>query len=336
MNEPWQKMLHLGDPAFTATVLVNEARRRGYDWTVLQWATTEQYSSRISTLVHKAVRGVAWEANFARHRIRHPLIHLHSSLALPHVSWALRTYALHLHGTDIRTQQYKPEFRERVLTAIRDASVVYYSTPDIREHTLPHRPDAILAPVPVTASSTPLGAAPADLQTADYIFFTSRWEEVKGGQFQIDLVRALKAQVGDSIRIVGLDWGPNADQARDAGVHLIPKQQYPDYLAIIAGARVAIGQQSGVMSASELDALDLNVPLVSPLNPDWYDGSSPSLVDPPVLGRSVAVDDADGLARTVAETLNSEHLPDTHSWVQQHHSPGATLVVVLRGYEHYL
>lgn len=334
MSKSWEKILHLGDPAFTATVLADEARRRGYDWKVLQWATTEQHSSHLATLAHKALRGAKWEANFARHRIRYPLIHLHSALALSHVSWALRTYALHLHGTDIRTQQYKQEFRDRVLKAINGAAVVFYSTPDIREHTLLHRADPILAPVPVAASSTPIGHAPRILSGVDYVFFTSRWEEVKGGQRQIDFAHALRSHLSNSIQLVGLDWGPNAEQAADAGVKLISKQTYPDFLATIAGARLAVGQHSGVLGASELDALDLNVPLASPLRPQWYDGSSPSLVDPPVIGANLPIDDIDGLATAVAAALDAD-APQTHDWVQEHHSPRITLDVVLSGYDRY-
>lgn len=332
----WYRMLHLGDPASTATVLTNEATRRGYDWLVKQWATTEQHSSKLLTVLHKAARGLVWEAQFARRRVGYPLIHLHSPLALPHVSWALGTYALHLHGTDIRVQQYKKEFRSRILTAIEGASVVYYSTPDLREHTLVHRPDAILAPVPVASSSTAIGTVPRELQDLDYIFFTSRWEPAKGGDAQIDFLRSLRAKLDDSVQVVGLDWGSHAVQARLPGVTLIPKQSYPDFLATIAGSRLAIGQLTGVMGASELDALDLNIPLVMPLNPKWYDGSSPSLVSPPVIGAGVAPDDVDGLTDVVLDALESRRHQDSHSWIHQHHSPSAVLDVVISGYERYL
>lgn len=332
----WYKMLHLGDPAFTATVLTQAAIRRGYDWRVKQWVTTEQHSSQLLTTLHKATRGLAWEAQFARRRMKYSLIHLHSALALPHVSWALGTYALHLHGTDIRVQQYKEEFRSRVLTAIEGAAVVYYSTPDLKEHTLIHRPDAILAPVPVASSATPMGTAPTQLRGADYIFFTSRWDPVKGGEDQINLVRSLRAKLDDSIHLVGVDWGSHAEQACLAGVTLIPKQRYPDFLATIAGSRMAIGQLTGVMGASELDALDMNIPLVMPLNLQWYDGSSPSLVAPPVIGAGIAPDDADGLTDVVLEALDTRTYQDSHSWIQQHHSPDAVLDIVLDGYERYL
>lgn len=337
MTTTWQKMLHLGDPAFTATVLARKARDRGYDWKVIQWARTPVHSSPLATKAHRAARGLAWEVRFAATRARYPLIHLHSALALPHVKWALRTYALHLHGTDIRTQQYKPAYRARILAAIDGAAVVYYSTPDLRAHVVPHRADAILVPVPVAASTTPLGTPAPGLAGRDYVFFASRWEDVKGGQNQIDFARELRRELGDSTAIVGIDWGPNSGQARAAGVELIPKQAYPDYLATIAGARLAIGQQSGIMSASELDSLDLNVPLVMALNPDWYDGSAPSLLSPPVLG-GTAVDPADvaTLARLTRDALENPTPADTHAWVQRHHSPSAALDIVLEGYAHYL
>ena len=331
MTAPWHKMLHLGDPAFTATVLAREARRRGYDWKVLQWARTPAHSNPLVAKAHRAVRGLTWEAGFASNRVRYPLIHLHSALALPHVKWALGRYALHLHGTDIRTRQYDAAYRQRVFAALDAAAVVYYSTPDIREHTLPLRPDARLAPVPVAGSSTPLGTLPRELIGRDYVFFTSRWEDVQGGERQLDMLRALRSLLPESVTIVGMDWGPNAERARNAGALLISKRAYPDYLAVIAGAKVAIGQNSGVMSASELDALDLNIPLVAPLNPAWYDASSPSLISPPVLGANLAVDDAEGLSFLVLQALDAQ-APSTHEWIQKYHSPAASLDVVLAGY----
>ena len=133
---------------------------------------------------------------------------------------------------------------------------------------------------------------------------------------------------------MGLDWGPLAQEAAAAGVHLVPKMPHAQFRAAVAGARLCIGQFAGILSASELDALAADVPLVAPLNPEWYDASHPSLAVPPVLGGvdlGMTGSPAD-IADIVTEELGSPAGRPTLDWVRQHHSPQAALEEVLRGY----
>lgn len=331
----YERVLHVSDPAFTASLLCTAARETGRNWSVLPVEGPSKRNSALAASADRAARGVRWELRYAFGRLRHRRVHLHSALALPHVSWALGDYALHLHGTDIRTRQYEPEHEHTIRKAVTEARAVFYSTPDLREHVSHLRADARLVPVPVA----PYVSSPVPSRlglTSPYVFFPSRWEEVKGGQRQIQVASLLRNALPSSIQLVGLAWGPLQDDARRAGVHLIPTLPHIEYRAVIGNARLAIGQLSGVMGASELDSLAAGVPTVVPLNPEWYDASDDSLINVPVLGGidldvernpSQIVDLAiDALDRGAAAASLSA------AWVERFHSPHAALDRVLAGY----
>lgn len=341
MSDPdYPSILHLSDPAYTATLLAQAAAGTGRRWRVLRLATAPAPTSPASLSV-KAARGLRWEAELISERVRARRVHVHSVLARRHAGWAFgRRFALHLHGTDIRTNQYLDQHRGLILDTVDKAHVVFYSTPDLREHVSPLRQDARLVPVPVPLPEIDsIPRSPVSHQLAgsrDYIFFPSRWEEVKGGARQIAAARELSAALSgpSDPRLIGLDWGPLAPEAAAAGVRLLPKMSHDDFRATVAGARLCIGQLAGVLGASELDALAADVPLVAPLDPRWYDGSHPSLILPPVLG---GIDlgmsgSATDLADLVLEELVSPSQNPTRPWVQTHHSAQSALAEVLAGY----
>jgi hypothetical protein len=345
MSDPdYPNVLHLSDPAYTATLLSHAAAETGRHWRVLPLATAPPETG-VTAMAAKAARGLRWEAKLAIARAKAPRVHVHSALARRHAGWAFgRRFALHLHGTDIRTNQYLDQHRRLVRDTVRRAQTVFYSTPDLREHVSPLRDDARLVPVPVSLPEpAPGGAAVARphvirelVGDRDYVFFSSRWQEVKGGERQIEIAHALtRALSGPSDPVVvGLDWGPLAGQAAAAGVRLVGRMPHDEFLAAVGASRVCVGQLSGVLGASELDALAADVPMVTPLNPHWYDGSHPSLVVPPVVG---GVDlgmasTADDLVDLVAEELSSPALRHTRPWVREHHSAQAALAEVLSGY----
>ncbi|MGP9539027.1 hypothetical protein ACT3SP_13520 [Brachybacterium sp. AOP43-C2-M15] len=345
MPEPdYPSVLHLSDPALTATRLAEAAAETGRTWRVLPLAIAPEPGTAAALAV-KAGRGLRWEARLLAARARSRRVHVHSVLARRHAGWAFgRRFALHLHGTDIRSAQYEQRHRDLVHETVRTAQTVFYATPDLREHVAPLREDARLVPVPVSLTVPPAERAPRErpaqiralVGDRDYLLFTSRWEAVKGGARSLEIARALTAAQADPSgpAVLGLDWGPLAGQAADAGVQLVPRMPHADFLAAVGAARLCIGQLSGVMGASELDALAADVPLVAPLEPRWYDGSHPSLVVPPVLG---GVDlGMSGTAADVVDLVREELVApaerSTRPWVQEHHSPQAALDEVLAGY----
>ena len=91
---------------------------------------------------------------------RFDVVHIHFA----YLGWAgilgRYPYVLHCHGTDVRRnlhQSYQKPFVERSLNR---AEQVFFSTPDLAEHVLPVRPDAVWLPNPVDTGQFCPGPVP--------------------------------------------------------------------------------------------------------------------------------------------------------------------------------
>ncbi|WP_297565717.1 hypothetical protein [uncultured Arcanobacterium sp.] len=327
-------VLHVGDMAFTSTHLVAAANARGLNWKKLQITEVSCFSDTPLAILEKLGRGIGWEVKLLGNKILRPQIHLHSAITLPYMSWALgKNYALHLHGTDIRTRLYQDAYRETVLQAVEKATAVFYSTPDLAEHIFPLRSDARLVPVPISLYSHK-DPRPRGLEKiGNYIFFTSRWESVKGGESQIETAHILRTKLPKNITLVGLDWGENAKAAAQSGVRLLPRLSNREFRAALRNAQLCVGQSSGIMGASELESLAEGTPLVVPLQKSWYTGADSSLRDIPVIGGTeVECKDSEKLAALAIANLEAGIPAHTAQWLQTNHSPQTALQRVLAGY----
>jgi hypothetical protein len=302
--------LHVNDAAFTARRLIVEAARRGYTWDYLPKAAAAQQWRGLAGRTRRAAIGAAWVAKLRKLARGHDIVHVHSASTLAHSRLGAPRFVLHCHGTDVRTSQYDPARTSSIRGGLHDAEAVFYSTPDLAEHVLPHREDAIYLPVPIDLADIPKWApAPGKPQ----VLFSSRWTADKDSTTQQTAVaRALVAAVGDRADVVGLDWGPQAADAEAAGVRLVPRADHETYLGLLAGAHVVIGQSAGILAGSELEALATGAPVVIPVALPLY-----STAPPPVLGG--------GLQETVAAVLalldgSQPHDPDVaRSYVQDVH-----------------
>jgi hypothetical protein len=149
---------------------------------------------------------------------------------------------------------------------------------------------------------------------------------VKGLDAQLETARRAVSALAGKARVVGLDWGPAAPQARDVGVSLVPTRPHADYLALLAGATVVIGQAGGILSASELEAIGSGVPLVVPVPLPLYDA-----VRPPVLGDSP--DSAVEAAVAVVDGALSHDGAAARAWVDEQHRPGLGVDIVTEVYD---
>lgn len=270
------RVLHVNDAAFTTTNLLREAARRGLPWRYLPIAISDPAWSGVSGTVRRAASGLRWEARLARQAASCDLLHVHVASVVRHTGWVPRPYVLHLHGTDIRTHQYLPEYSGLVRRAVERAAAVLYSTPDLAEH-VRWRPDATLMPVPIDTGALP----PWRPDPRPTVVFASRWEEVKGLAVQVRVADSLRRR-RPTARLLGVDWGSGADLARKHGVELVPRTSHDGFLELLASAHVVVGQPTGMLAASELEALGIGVPVVAALEPRWY---PPALIPtPPVLG----------------------------------------------------
>lgn len=284
MKEP--RVLHVNDCAFTTTVLLREARRRRLPWTYQPLTTADPTWHGLTGKLRYAARAAPWVVSLGARAARTDLLHIHFATVVQHTGWVPRPYVLHLHGTDIRTYQYDPRYAALVARAVERAAAVLYSTPDLRVHAHRLRPDATHFPVPVNVVALPFWRPPAE----PTVFFASRWEPVKGLPVQLAIARELTRRHCDDIRLVGVDWGVGSGAARELGVELRPRASHHEFLEHLAQTHVVVGQPTGMLSASELEAIGIGVPVVAPLRPQWYlaagepDDSAELAPSPPVLG----------------------------------------------------
>lgn len=315
-------MLHVNDAASTTHQLVGEAHRRGLDWRYLPLAGTRTGAGPEGAW-RRAARGAAWSGRLAAASATTDVLHVHGGTVVRHTRWVPRPYVLHLHGTDVRSHQYDPRHTATVRRGLRDASAVFYSTPDLAEHVLPWRSDAVHVPQPMDLAALPPWGL--DQDRAPVVFFASRWETVKGSTVQLPVARALRAALPPSTRVVGLDWGADAPRARAAGVELLPRQARSRYLSTLASASVVVGQCSGMLAASEVEALGIGVPVVAPLRAAWYPQDPPPVVGPacgatpPGEDGGLVTDVVESVLGVLADPLAVAAGTDGPSWVARHH-----------------
>jgi glycosyltransferase involved in cell wall biosynthesis len=245
------------------------------EWDLLPLASDRVTAGGARGTLQKGVAGAAWVARLAVAARRHDITHVHSAGILRHARFGVRRFVLHCHGTDVRTQQYQDRWRRPIVHGLEVAEAVFYSTPDLAEHVLPARPDAVYLPVPIDVARVPRWQ-PARLPT---VVFASRWGPDKGGEAQLTLAGRVRQALTPDVDVVGLDWGPLAGRAAEHGIRLVPPMPRVDYLALLASATVVVGQSAGIVAASELEALAVGAPLVLPTALDLYAADPP-----PVLG----------------------------------------------------
>lgn len=321
MTVPQPTVLHVNEAAFTAQNMIAEATRRGYVWDFLPKAAPAQEWTGIAGKARRAAIGAAWVAKLRRQAARHDIVHVHSASTVAHSRLGAPRYVVHCHGTDVRTAQYLPAKQASIRGALRDAEAVFFSTPDLAEHVLPHRDDAVYLPVPIDVADIKEWT-PADKPR---VVFASRWTPDKDSAAagQLAVARAVLAAVGDDVDVIGLDWGDQAAEAAAAGVQLVPRGDHAAYLALLAGANVVIGQTAGILAASELEAMATGAPLVVPVPLPLYTD-----VKPPVYGGGVA--EAADAVRALLDGTEKHDAAATRAWVQDVHGVELAVNTVAR------
>lgn len=324
---PGLKVLHVNDCANYAHRVLDEAVARGHKWGFYPRAEAKAGRSRILGALGYACKGAYWLAGLALRSLRVDLLHIHSGSMLHHTRFVPKNYVLTLHGTDIRTLQYDPRWQKSIRSGVRRAAVVMYTTPDLREHVSTLRPDAIYLPVPITMGALP--KRPREAERSRRIFFVSRWDASKGAEAQLATAKLLADRLPEGYELVGLDWGPRSLDAAALGVTLVPRMTHQGFLDYLSGSHAAIGQSSGLLGSSELEALGIGVPLYMPLMEGLYP-------DKPPVGWGSSVD-PEGLVERLLDDLTDFSALESQSddgvrWVAQHHSTAATVDTLVEIY----
>jgi glycosyltransferase involved in cell wall biosynthesis len=315
------RVVHVNDCAFYARRILATASKRGLPWSYYPRAVANYPVAGLVGRARFAVDGALWLAGLARRALTSDLLHVHSGSVTQHTKFVPKKYVLTLHGTDIRTLQYEKRWRKVILNGVRRAEAVMFTTPDLREHVLPHRPDAVYLPVSIDLNGLP-PTTTADRQGRARVFFVSRWDESKNAKGQLELARELLQIEGRAFDVVGLDWGPQAVDAQRAGVRLVPRMSHSEYLDYIGSSDAAIGQSAGILAASELEAMALGVPLFIALTPGFYPPEIP-------VGQEGCESPREMAELIAAELSNRESLQSRgvagRSWIAAHHDPEATV-----------
>lgn len=309
-------VLHFNDCASVGQALVTEAARQGHHWAYAApglvrptRTSANRWVARAQFLPYVLRRGLLLR--------RADVVHVHyatSARLLRERGMPRRPYVLHLHGSDIRSQWPDPAYHDEIQRAADGAAHVYFANLDTSEQAHTARPDAEYLPILIDLALLPAwqGSGTSGPQR---VLFVSRWDDVKGADANIELARELRRAL-PAVDLLGLDWGPKADAAREAGVRLLPRTSRREFLRLLAGADVAVGQARPVLATSELEAMAIGVPtaaLGSRLpRPD--DGSTPPVVEggleEVVGGIRSALDDPAGTAAALggSEWVRARHV----------------------------
>ena len=304
------RVTHFNDCAFVGQALVRAAARAGLDWGYVEPARVRPAAG------FRGGRHLPAELPYiARHErvaLTSDVLHIHYATSVPLMRKPYlprRPYALHLHGTDIRTQWAAPETHALVQSAIDGAIAVYYTNIDTAEQATAARADATYMAGFVQLELLPEWTPSPDERRT--LAFASRWDDSKNVQRQLEFVRALKPALPAGVRMVGLDWGPQAADAAALGVELVPPGSHAEYLRWLAGADVVIGQAAGILAVSEREAMAIGPALVVPTA---LIGDAGEL---PVLGGSIP----DAVEQTVvalADPRTASERLDARAYIAEH------------------
>lgn len=318
-----RRALHLYDCADVGATLVQYGQAAGLPWRYLPVRDAAHDGTDLVGSIRRIAGIAGWKARRLVGTAQSELLHIHFGTRLGGLDRRpRRPFVVHYHGTDIRTFYYDPSQRDKIQWGADNAAAVLYSTPDLQEHAQAARSDAMYLPNPVNLSELP----PWTPTDEPIVVFSSRWEGSKGGEQQLELLSAVRRALGPKVRIQGLDWGERAAEAGMRGAELVPKMPKGDYLRWLSKAHCVVGQMSGSLGMSELQALGIGVPVLAKLGEGYYPGPSPVLdTGGDLLGDLVtAVDDP----LAAAERLKPR------AWVEKHHHPEAivkSLATIYRG-----
>jgi glycosyltransferase involved in cell wall biosynthesis len=301
------KVLQFNDCASVARSMVAAAARTGLKWDYLPPSKVRPVRPVTGGPMRRKAAYVPYWARRVLAVSRAQVVHVHygtSARLLTDPGVPKRPYVLTLHGSDIRRQWKDPSYHDEIQRAVDEAAHVFYANNDTADNARAARSDAEFLPALVDAATLPAWA-PDDEEPS--VLFVSRWDDDKGVDRQLELAASLSRAIGPRVRLLGLDWGPGADDARRAGVTLLPRMPQGQFHAVMAQAHLAIGQATDNFATSEFEALCMGLPMAALgrriARPD--DGTVPPVMEGSVDGVVAQVLEALGDPRAAARRLDS-------------------------------
>lgn len=149
------KVVHFFDCADVGKTLVKYGRDAGYRWRYRPWIP-ESLRPEGQTPRVPATARAEWLVRRTTAALWGDVMHIHFGTRTGVAnSRPYLPFVMHWHGTDIRTYFYQSKSRPAIEWGAERAAHVLYATPDLREHAVKARPDAIYLPIPVNLSELP-------------------------------------------------------------------------------------------------------------------------------------------------------------------------------------
>lgn len=321
------RVTHFNDCAFVAKTLVDAAAEQGITWKYVPPEKVRPEGGFTASTAGR-IRQLPYVARHLQILLTSDVLHIHYATAaalLEHGFFPRRPYLLTLHGTDIRKQWLDPAYHDQIQRAIDGASMVFYANLDTAENALKARPDAVYMPPLLRPAKLPQWS-PASASGTPRVVFASRWDESKGVEAQLELAESLRRALPQQVDLVGLDWGPGAEEAARLGVRLVPKMPQPDYLRLLASADLVVGQPQGILATSELEAMAIGVPVACPGRQLEGPGGTP-----PVLQGSVT-EIVEQSLDVLADPLAASARLQAREWVLKNNTADAWIPVLADAY----
>jgi glycosyltransferase involved in cell wall biosynthesis len=315
------RIVHVNDIAYVGSTLTAGLRGQGIDADLVRLirpGAGHGLPFRLAVLPVRIAGILA--AGLEVRRRRADLVHVHFARLGVLGPLSGRPYVLHCHGTDIRGVVPGSAWGREVAPFLRGASLVLYSTPDLRPWVEAFRPDAIFLPNPID-----LPAADSTEPDTDLLVGV-RLDPIKGVDAIVATMEAVvRRRPETTITVISQGRAVGRVAAIAPGrTRMLPPVSHADLPGLLVRHRVVVGQLGvGAIGNYELEAMAARRPVVSSFRyPEAYP------VRPPLVEGDTADARADAIIgllddRTAREALGSA----ARAWVETYH---ATEVVVRR------
>jgi glycosyltransferase involved in cell wall biosynthesis len=327
------RILHVHNINQVASIYTSELAKRGHSVAVYEPSLKGGFAPLPVKLAFMpkrifALRHIIGSLNTNHYDIVH--IHWASYGVLGLVSRV--PFIVHCHGTDVRARLKHPLYRPILTTVLRRAAAVLCVTPDLLPIVRAIRPDAIFSPGPIDTEQFVPGET-GHLYSPDSwtIMLFARLDPEKGTETAMQgIVRFADRHPGVHVRL--LDRGLlKAEYRRRYGQRF----EFSPYVAddevprLLQSADVIVGQFSGALGLSELQAMSCAKPLIASF---CYEDAYPT---PPPLCNATSPEEVDGHLenlfqhREVATALGSR----ARTWVISNHDKKALVTRLETLYE---
>lgn len=255
---------------------------------------------------------------------QYDIVHVHYPLTFLSIATLMRrnkNIVLHAHGTDLRSTKTNRNFRLIVKWACSRANFLFYATPDLKPlaNEFHERTDFLPNPID-TDFFKPIKSK----QYPNSVLIFSSLNTFKRMKIPLEACKFL-----DNIKFDVVFFGPHREYYREKygqdNVSFIPPVEHSQIPSLLAKYPLVIGQFSGALGMTELEAMSCGKPVIS----QWqFDSFYPEPA--PVLSAS----SPEEVAKLVKENLGDVSLGQkSRKWVEQNHGIDAVTRKLISVYD---